>query len=112
MAKNIGVDVPEPKEKCEDRHCPFHGELKLRGSLFVGTVVASKVKKTATVEKTWRHYIPKYERFEERRSRLRVHNPLCIDAKEGDRVKVMESRPISKTKKFVIIQNLAVVEQK
>jgi small subunit ribosomal protein S17 len=108
MAKNIGIDVPEPKEVCEDRHCPFHGDARLRGNVFVGTVVASKIKKTATVEKKWRHYIPKYERFEERRSRLRVHNPLCIDAREGERVLIMESRPISKTKKFVIVQKLEV----
>jgi len=103
---NIGVEVPQPKEVCEDAHCPFHGELQLRGNIFIGTIVASKMKKTATIEKTWSHYIPKYERYEERRSRLRVHNPLCLDAKVGDKVKVMETRPISKTKRFVIIEKL------
>jgi small subunit ribosomal protein S17 len=104
MTNNIGIDVPEPKQTCDDANCPFHGTLKLRGNIFTGVVVASKMKKTATIEKVWRHYIPKYERYEERKSRLRVHNPLCIDAKEGEKVKVMESRPISKAKKFVIIQ--------
>jgi small subunit ribosomal protein S17 len=107
MTNNIGIEVPEPKETCDDVHCPFHGELKLRGNIFTGKIVASKMKKTATIEKIWMHFIPKYERYEERKSRLRVHNPLCIDAKEGDQVKVMEAKPISKTKKFVIVEKLA-----
>ena len=81
MTNNIGIDVPIPKEPCDDIHCPFHGKLKLRGNIFIGTVVASRMKKTATIEKMWRHYIPKYERYEERKSRIRVHNPLCLDAK-------------------------------
>jgi small subunit ribosomal protein S17 len=104
MNNNIGIEVPQPKEECNDLRCPFHGEQKIRGSIFFGTVVAAKMKKTATIEKVWRHYIPKYERYEERKSRLRVHNPLCIDAKEGDRVMVAETKPISKAKKFIIIQ--------
>lgn len=104
MTNNIGIEVPEPKEKCDDIRCPFHGKQKIRGNIFVGRVVASKMKKTATIEKVWRHYIPKYERYEERKSRLRVHNPLCIDAKEGDKVMVAETNPISKSKKFIIVQ--------
>ena len=106
MNNNIGIEVPQPAEVCDDVHCPFHGNLKPRGNIIIGTVVASKMKKTATIEKIWSHYIPKYERYEERRSRLRVHNPLCLDAKVGDRVKVMETKPISKTKRFVIIEKL------
>ncbi|MCK4669733.1 MAG: 30S ribosomal protein S17 [Nanoarchaeota archaeon] len=103
--KNIGVDVKAPKKACEDRHCPFHGGLKLRGRILTGTVVAAKVLKTATVERIRKQYLPKYNRFEKRTSKVRVHNPLCINAKEGDVVKLMESRPISKTKRFVIIEN-------
>lgn len=103
---NIGIQVQQPKEKCDDVHCPFHGRLKLRGNVFVGTVVASKMKKTATIERNIRHYIPKYERYEERTTRIRVHNPLCLDAKEGESVRIAESKPISKTKRFVIVEKL------
>jgi small subunit ribosomal protein S17 len=108
MTNNIGIDVPVPNQPCTDVHCPFHGTLKVRGTVFIGTVVASKMAKTATVERTWMHYIPKYERYEERKSRIRVHNPLCLDAKLGDKVKVVESKPISKTKKYVIVEKLKV----
>ncbi|MBW3010961.1 30S ribosomal protein S17 [Candidatus Woesearchaeota archaeon] len=104
---NIGVEVQPPKNVCEDKHCPFHGRLKIRGKILTGTVKAAKILKTATVERDRRHYLPKYNRFEKRTSKIRVHNPLCINAKEGDVVKLMESRPISKTKRFVIIENMS-----
>ena len=35
-----------------------------------------------------------------------MHNPDCIDAKEGNLVKIMECRPLSKTKNFVIVEVL------
>ncbi len=109
---NIGIDVNAPKKECKDLHCPFHGGLKVRGRLMTAKVIASKVSKTATVERSRRQYLQKFQRFERRRSRIRVHNPECIDAKEGDYVTIMESRPISKTKRFVIIQINNVKENK
>jgi ribosomal protein S17 len=48
-------------------------------------------------------YVPKYERYERRKSRIVVHNPECIRAREGDVVVVAECRPLSKTKSFVVV---------
>ena len=90
-------------QKCNDENCPFHGSLKTRGKGFIGTVVSTKMQKTAIVEWGRRHYLRKYERYEKRRSMVKVHNPSCINAKEGDSVKIIECRPLSKTKNFVII---------
>jgi len=50
--------------------------------------------------------IPKYERYERRTSKLHAHNPPCIAARAGDRVKIMECRRLSKTKSFVVVQKL------
>lgn len=102
-SKNIGIKVNSPEKTCDDRHCPFHGGLKARGRIFVARVKAAKSPKSATVEWGRKTFIKKYERYEKRRTIVRVHNPACIDAKEGDMVKIVECRPISKTKKFVII---------
>ena len=44
--------------------------------------------------------------MKKKRTRLHAHNPSCIDAKEGDTVKIMECRPLSKTKKFVVIEKI------
>lgn len=102
--KNIGMELPKPKAVCKDRHCPFHGELKVRGRIFTGKVIKSSMHKTVTVEWPRLFFLPKYERFEKRKTRLKVHNPECLNAKLGDEVKIMESKPISKTKNFVVIE--------
>src|SRR3989338_689086 len=92
------------KEECNDKKCPFHGSLKCRGRTFTGTVISAKMQKTVTVEWEWKHFIKKYERYEKRRSRVKAHNPLCKKAIEGDIVKIMECRHLSKTKNFVIVE--------
>src|SRR3989338_6503692 len=104
--KNIGVILEPPKEKCGDVNCPFHGELKVRGRQFTGTVISSKMRKTAVIEFERLYFLPKYERYEKRRTSLKVHNQECINAKDGDVVKIMECRPLSKAKNFVIVQRI------
>ncbi len=106
QAKNIGLDVKAPKESCIDIHCPFHGEISLRGRTFTGKIIKQDLNKTATVEWPRTTYLYKFERFEKKRSRVKVHNPACINAKVGDTVKIVESRPISKTKKFIIVEKV------
>jgi len=103
-AKNIGLKVNPPSTAVEDKNCPFFGNLRLRGRIMTATVISSKVPKTATVRRYKRHYLPKYQRFERRISKIRVHNPASINAQEGNVVKIAECRPISKTKRFVIIE--------
>lgn len=105
--KNIGIKVKQPiLTKSEDIHDPFFGNLSLRGRMFTGIVISTNSAKTAKVEFTRLYPIPKYERFEKRRTRIQVHNPESINAKTGDKVKIIECRPISKTKNFVIIEKL------
>jgi small subunit ribosomal protein S17 len=48
----------------------------------------------------------KYERFEKRQSKIHAHNPPCLEAKAGDRVKIAECRPLSKTKSYVVVEVL------
>jgi len=106
MPNDIGIDVQAPKEKCNDRNCPFHGSLKVRGRQFKGVVISSKMHNTATIEWTRTEYIPKYGRYEQKRSKIKAHNPKCINAAEGDLVRVIGCRPLSKTKNFVIVEKL------
>ncbi len=103
-SRDKGIGVSPPKDTCEnDKHCPFHGSQSLRGRMFQGKVIRSKVPKSAVVEWSWKRKIPKYERYEKRRTKVIAHNPSCIGAQEGDVVKIMETRKISKTKNFVIV---------
>lgn len=102
--KDIGIDVKAPETACTDKHCPFHGELACRGQTIEGVVVSTKMDKTAVVERNYLKYQQKYERYEKRTSHYSVHNPPCLGVKAGDRVKIMECRPLSKTVSFVIIE--------
>ncbi|RME77649.1 30S ribosomal protein S17 [Candidatus Woesearchaeota archaeon] len=77
-----------------------------RGKTFEGTVVSAKMQKTVIVEWEGRRYIPKYERYEKTRTRVSAHNPENINAQEGDRVQIKETRPLSKTKHFIITKVL------
>lgn len=103
-AKDIGLSVQAPKNACDDPHCAFHGALKVRGRQFTAMVTRTNAQKTAVVEWHRLCYIQKYERYERRRSRLQVHNPKCISAVVGDKVRIVECKPISKTKNFIIVE--------
>jgi len=106
--RNIGIAVEMPKQKCSDAKCPFHGNLSVRGRQFTGTITSAKMRRTAIIELGRLQFLKKYERYEKRLTRLKVHNPDCINAKEGDVVKVMECRPLSKTKNFAIVQKVGI----
>jgi len=104
--RNIGIQVTQPKEACNDVCCPFHGSIKLRGRTFVGKVIKEPFHKTATIEFARQFYLTKYERYEKRRTRLKVHIPPCLNVKKGHDIKIIETRPISKTKNFVVVEIL------
>ncbi len=90
------------QQKCNDPKCPFHGHLKTHGRSFIGVVKSAKMKNTVTVEFERPYLIRKYNRYERRYTRLKAHNPECINAQEGQVVEVKECRPLSKTKAFVV----------
>ena len=104
--KNIGIETTKPSKvpKIVDLKDPFYGSTKVRGRVFTGVVTSAKMQKTVTVEWPRKRFNKKYERFEMRRTRVKAHNPESIDAKEGDTVMIAETRPLSKTKNFVVIQ--------
>lgn len=105
-AKNIGVNVKPPEETCDDKNCPFHGSLSVRGQIITGTVSSNKMNNAVIVKREYRHYVPKYERYERRTSKYIAHCPPCLNAKNGDRVRIAECRPLSKTISFVTIEKL------
>jgi small subunit ribosomal protein S17 len=105
-ARDIGLDVRTPKSKCDDQHCPFHGRLSLRGQLLEGTVVSTSMQLTAVVERTLLHYVSKFERYEKRRRRYLAHSPPCLHVPIGHRVRIAETRPLSKLVTFCIVEDL------
>jgi len=105
-ARDIGLDVRAPKARCEDLHCPFHGRLPVRGQVLEGTVVSIAMQRTAVVERVLLHYVPKFERYEKRRRRYLAHAPPCLNVPVGHRVRIAETRPLSKLVSFCIVEDL------
>jgi small subunit ribosomal protein S17 len=71
-----------------------------------GVVVSDKMTKTRVVqiERVFRH--PRYERVIRRSKRLKAHDEQNA-SKVGDRVLIEETRPLSKEKRWRILQVLA-----
>lgn len=86
------------------RTVPAHGRT------FVGTVTSDKMMSSVTVEWDRRRFVAKFQRYEKRRSKVHAHNPKEMNAKTGDKVRIMETRPISKTKHFIVIEVLGAEE--
>ena len=105
-ARDIGLDVRAPRESCDDRHCPFHGRLSVRGHVVEGTVVSTAMQRTAVVERVLLHRLSKFERFEKRRRRYLAHSPPCLKVQVGHRVRLAETRPLAKAVSFCIVEDL------
>ena len=93
-------------EKCNDPKCPKCGNIKVRGNVFTGIVTSAKAEKTVTVERQLVKKVRKYERYKKIKSKIHAHNSKCLSAKEGDTVRIGETRKLSKTKSFVVMDIL------
>ena len=100
------LKAKKPKKTCDDVNCPFHGSLALRRRTLEGIVVSDKMEKTIIVRRDYLKYVPKFKRYERRRSNMAAHNPPCLEIKAGDKVKLAECRPIRKTVSFVVVEKL------
>jgi small subunit ribosomal protein S17 len=105
-ARNIGIHTTPPKNTCTDQHCPYHGKLSVRGQIITGIVSSTKMQHTIIVKREYMHHVPKYERYEKRTSLYAAHCPPCLDIQQGDKVRIAECRPLSKTVSFVAIDKL------
>jgi small subunit ribosomal protein S17 len=71
----------------------------------VGTVVSSKADKTLTVRIDIARRHQRYQKIVRSTSKLHVHDE-ANEANEGDRVRVVESRPLSRTKRWKLVEVL------
>ena len=70
----------------------------------VGTVISNKMDKTVVVmvERLVNH--PKYHKFIRRQNKFKAHDAHNA-CQVGDRVLIEESRPLSKTKRWVVVRS-------
>ncbi len=71
--------------------------------VMLGTVVSDKMDKTIVVEteRLMRH--PVYDRTMKRRAKFKAHDEKN-EASTGDRVKIVECRPLSRSKRWRLLE--------
>jgi small subunit ribosomal protein S17 len=74
-----------------------------RGKVMVGKVVSDKMQKTAVVVVETRRAHPLYGKTITVRRRFKAHNEEPL-AKAGDTVRIVESRPLSREKRWRIVE--------
>lgn len=69
----------------------------------VGVVVSDKMEKSVVVAVETREKHPMYGKFVKKTKKFHVHDEKN-DAHDGDTVRIMETRPLSKTKRWRIVE--------
>ena len=100
-------------QKCNDRNCNIHGNLKTRGRIFEGKVIR-KFPKRITIEFERMIYVRKYERYTKTKTKIHARLPDCMNEQIsiGDSVKIQECRPLSKIIHFIFIKKINEEEKK
>ena len=80
-------------------HTTKRGTRKTR----IGVVVSDKMQKTVVVAIERRYQHPLYGKMVTRTKRVKVHDEEN-SAKTGDRVRIMETRPLSKDKRWRMVE--------
>ena len=85
---------------------PAAGKGKARTVTVDGRVISSKMQKTIVVEVERLERHEKYGKYVRRQSRFKAHDEKG-EAKEGDVVRIVQTRPLSKTKRWRLLEVLA-----
>jgi len=84
-----------------------NGEARARRRVTkIGVVVSDKMNKTVVVQVESRVLHPMYHKYIKRRSKFHAHDETN-QCRVGDRVLIEESRPLSKTKRWMVKEILS-----
>lgn len=75
--------------------------ITARRRTMLGEVVSDKMDKTVVVQVTRRYKHPRYKKYIQERTRYKAHDENN-DARVGDKVRIIESRPRSKDKRWSV----------
>jgi len=87
------------------KHTPASPKPRGRRKTRIGYVVSDKMQKTIVVELEDRMRHPKYGKIIRTTKKVKVHDEHG-DAGTGDRVSLMETRPLSATKRWRLVEIL------
>ncbi|NLD24069.1 MAG: 30S ribosomal protein S17 [Bacteroidales bacterium] len=71
----------------------------------VGVIFSNKMEKSVTVAVKWKEKHPMYGKFVNRTKKFHAHDE-SNNCNIGDTVRIMETRPLSKTKRWRVVEIL------
>jgi small subunit ribosomal protein S17 len=77
---------------------------------FTGTVISDKMQKTVIVRVMRLSKHPKYSKIVKKYNKFKAHDEAGI-AKAGDTVRIAETRPLSKDKRFRVLNIIKAAEK-
>ncbi|KJR43197.1 Ribosomal protein S17, bacterial-type [Candidatus Magnetoovum chiemensis] len=77
--------------------------------IYTGTVIKNAMDKTVTVSVTRLYQHPLYKKIVKKTNKIKAHDEqnLCMI---GDKIKISESKPYSKTKRWTVVERLETAE--
>ncbi|UKN42684.1 30S ribosomal protein S17 [Mycobacterium lepromatosis] len=102
--KGAAVRDGTPKDK-GPKHTPSGPKVRGRRKLRIGYVVSDKMQKTIVVQLEDRMRHPLYGKIIRTTKKVKVHDENSV-AGIGDRVSLMETRPLSATKRWRLVEIL------
>ena len=68
-------------------------------------VTSNRMKKTIVVRVDWRAMDPKYKKYVKKQTKLYAHDERG-ECQTGDRVEIIETRPVSRLKRWRLLRKL------
>ena len=92
-------------EQAKQNESPEEAAEFRRRKVRTGTVLRAKMQNTVIVVVERRVKTPRYMKYVTQKKKYAAHDEM--GCKEGDRVRIKETRPMSKTKRWRVIEKLA-----
>ncbi len=99
------METKKEKQQHKKEPAKIARAISTRGRIFTG-VVTKKFDKRVVIELEKVRYVPKYERFYKKKTRIHARLPATIDVQIGDQIRVQECRPLSKIIHHLVIEKL------
>lgn len=103
MSEENESETPVPESSVPVAAAAEESRGRSRRKERVGVVVSAKADKTVVVQVSRQFAHPLYGKQVKRHKKYHVHDE-ANEYREGDRVRIMETRPISKTKRWRVIE--------
>jgi small subunit ribosomal protein S17 len=98
-------------EKTEMKIAKSRNLVSTRGRSFLG-IVTKKFPTRVVLELERTVFLPKYERYLKKKTRLHARIPNGMKVNEGDLIRIQECRPLSKIIHFLIIDIIKQADSK